>query len=277
MTAANGASGSGAAHPDDERLNGRSRCQLEQRRDLGRHHPAPSLVDVASGALFLIGVGIVVARYVRRRSWMDLFLLLSIPLLMAPSILSLAFPEENPAPNRAGGALVPVFTVAGLALVALLSGLRAAWSRRAGVVVAAGVGILFVGLALTNNYRMLFQDFADGYRRSSWNTKDAGDVIRGFADSVGTTATAHVVPTRTGSIRLVDSRRARRASTMPCPEAIDGLAGKRGAALHREHQRSRDHREASSGVPEGVVQTFLSGIEGRDFWIFVVPQRGLAP
>jgi hypothetical protein len=38
------------------------------------HHP---LLDVASGALFLIGVGIVVARYVRRRSWMDLFLLRS--------------------------------------------------------------------------------------------------------------------------------------------------------------------------------------------------------
>ena len=34
--------------------------------------------------------------------------LLSIPLLMLPSILSLAFPDENPALNRAAGDLTPV-------------------------------------------------------------------------------------------------------------------------------------------------------------------------
>ena len=65
------------------------------------HRPA---LDVVSGALFLIGVVLLSIRYIRKRRWLDLFLILSIPLLTMPSILSLAFPGENPALNRAGGA-----------------------------------------------------------------------------------------------------------------------------------------------------------------------------
>ena len=55
-------------------------------------------VDTVSAAFFLIGVALLLVRYIRRRHWLDLFLLLAIPLLMLPSILSLAFPAENPAP-----------------------------------------------------------------------------------------------------------------------------------------------------------------------------------
>ncbi len=68
------------------------------------HRPA---LDVVSGALFLIGAALVLVRYIRQRHWQDLFLLLAVPLLQLPSILSLAFPGENPALNRAAGAMVP--------------------------------------------------------------------------------------------------------------------------------------------------------------------------
>ena len=77
------------------------------------HRPA---LGVVSGALFLIGIVLLLIRYLRKRHWLDLFLLLSIPLLAMPSILSLAFPGENPALNRAGGAYVTAFVIAGLAL-----------------------------------------------------------------------------------------------------------------------------------------------------------------
>src|SRR3970282_3030078 len=109
---------------------------------------------VVSGALFLIGTACSIVRYFGRPSWIDLFLLLSIPLLMAPSILALAFPVENPAPNRAGGALIPVFTVAGLALVAVLSGLRAAWPRRGGLVLAVAAGGPPAGVAVSATLRI---------------------------------------------------------------------------------------------------------------------------
>jgi hypothetical protein len=29
--------------------------------------------------------------------------------------------------------------------------------------------------------------------------------------------------------------------------------------------------------PTGVAQSFVSDIEGRDFWIYFVPQRGMQP
>jgi hypothetical protein len=85
-------------------------------------------LDMVSGALFHLGLALLLLRYIRKRDWLDLFLLVSIPILMLPSILSLAFPAENPALNRAGGALVPVFVVVGIALDGLLRGHRAALS-----------------------------------------------------------------------------------------------------------------------------------------------------
>ena len=68
-------------------------------------------LDVVSGALFMIGIVLVVIRYIRQRHWQDLFLLVAIPLLELPSILSLAFPNENPVLTRTGAALIPVFLI----------------------------------------------------------------------------------------------------------------------------------------------------------------------
>jgi len=241
--------------------------------------PHQPLLDYVTGALFLIGIGILVARYVRRRSWMDLFLLLSIPLLMAPSILALAFPSENPAPNRAGGALVPAFTVAGIALVSLLGGLRSARARRAGWVLAGGAGLLLVGLASVNNYRMMFDEFPPGYRNRSWNTRDAGEVIRGFAESVGEYTTAHVIPYRHWyDTRLVGFQAGRPGVDYALPaEAIEGLAGETAAQLFLVHLDDLETMEKLRQVfPNGAAERFLSGLEGRDFWIYFVPQRGLA-
>jgi len=70
-------------------------------------------VDVVSGALFYLGSLWLIIRYFRHRKWQDIFLLLAVPLLMMPSILSLAFPGENPSLNRMSGAIVPVFLIVG--------------------------------------------------------------------------------------------------------------------------------------------------------------------
>ena len=82
------------------------------------HRPA---LDIVSGALFLIGIVLLIARYIQKRNWLDLFLLLSIPILLMPSILSLAYPDENPALNRASGAFVPTFIVVAMALDGFIS------------------------------------------------------------------------------------------------------------------------------------------------------------
>ena len=76
--------------------------------------PFRPALDVISAAFYFIGSIFVLIRFIKLRNWEDLFLLLSVPLLMMPSILSLAFPEENPSLNRTSGAIIPVFIIAAI-------------------------------------------------------------------------------------------------------------------------------------------------------------------
>src|SRR5690606_3525064 len=96
--------------------------------------------DPLSAALLLLGVCVAVMRYARHRHWQDLFLLLSIPLLMLPSTLSLAFPEENPAMNRASGAWIPAFMLCALALDTVLHSVRQRLAGNFGARVAQTLG-----------------------------------------------------------------------------------------------------------------------------------------
>lgn len=165
----------------------------------------PSL-DVVSGALFLVGVALLLLRYLRERQWLDLFWLLAIPALSLPSILSLAFPNENPAPNRAGAAIIPVFLLVALALDSLLTSLGAgpAGHREEDVdrlparsprlfwpwVLAA---FLFLWPA-SQNFQLVFHQYDRQYRLSALNTSEMGAVIRWFGQRYGTTESVWIVP-----------------------------------------------------------------------------------
>ncbi len=93
------------------------------------HRPA---LDIVSGAFFLVGIVLLLVRYIKKRNWLDLFLLVSIPLLQLPSILSLAYPGENPALNRASGSIVPVFLLVALAFDGVMDRhpYQAGWQKR---------------------------------------------------------------------------------------------------------------------------------------------------
>jgi len=238
------------------------------------------ILDWVTGALFLVGAVLSIVRYRRDRSWLDLFLLLSIPLWMAPSILSLAFPNENPAPNRAAGAMIPAFTLAGFGLASILIGIRQAWPRRVGLIAAGGTGLILLTLAGANNYRMQFQDFMLVYRARSLNTGDAGRVVRGFAESVGSYETAHVIPFPFWmDTRLVGFQAGRPGVDYALkPEDIEGLAGETAAQLfllHIDDVESMTQLERL--FPTGVAERFVSAIEGHDFWIYFVPERNPSP
>jgi len=154
------------------------------------HRPA---LDWVTGALFSLGVVIALTRFARYRRWIDLFILVSIPILQLPSTLSLAFPAENPATNRAAGAIVPVFILAGLAFAAIPDWIETHWKGRR----TAAISLVFTGLLLLIasrlNYHLVFQEYQDRFLRSAWNTSEAGAVIQNFAESIGDYETAHVV------------------------------------------------------------------------------------
>jgi hypothetical protein len=157
-------------------------------------NPFYPALGVVTGALAHIGVLLMLLRYVRRRNWLDLFLLVSVPLLMLPSILALAFPIENPNLYRTGGALVPVFLLVGMAVDGLLKGLKSSFGSRWGLSLAWGVGLMLLVWSSVQNYEWVFNDYFRQYQLSAWNTTEIGHVIRAFADSIGEADSAWVVP-----------------------------------------------------------------------------------
>ncbi|MBI5842596.1 MAG: glycosyltransferase family 39 protein [Chloroflexi bacterium] len=172
--------------------------------------PGRPALDVVSGALFLIGAALVLIRYIRQRQWTDLFLLLSIPLLLMPSILSLAFPDENPSLNRTGGAIIPVFLLVGLAVDGLLAGFAGGAESAQSQDVSEGnrpvkvraahpvlmffvmAGLLFI--SCVQNYNLVFHEYYLQYRGSAWNTSEMGVVLKQFALTQGSSENAWIVP-----------------------------------------------------------------------------------
>ena len=135
-------------------------------------------LDVVTGALFIFGLILLLAR----RRFTDLVLVAAVLTLILPSVFSLAYPDENPALNRAGGALVPVFVIVGMTLDGLLTRLAVGLNRAGeGVIVAGVVGILFAASAV-QNYDLVFHQYREQYDRVVWRTSEMGEVISEFGN-----------------------------------------------------------------------------------------------
>lgn len=240
------------------------------------HRPA---LDWISAALFQLGFVIALYRYVRKRKWIDLFLLVSIPILQLPSTLSLAFPAENPATNRAAGAIVPAFTLAGMALAALPDWAERQWrTSRLHWIGALGAAVLMIG-AVRLNYDLVFIEYADLYRRSAWNTSDAGRIIRGFAESIGTFDTAYVV----GYPHWMDTRLVGINAGRPTkdyaifPESFESLRDETRAQLLLLNPEDVESLEdLQSLFPQGIISRWRSDLPGKDIVLFFVPPSQLS-
>ncbi len=229
-------------------------------------------LDVVSAALFLIGILLLILRYARTRYWLDLFLLLSIPLLQLPSTLSIAFPEENPALNRAGGAAVVVFVVVALAFDGLLSSLRSS-AKRSSASAWAVTGILLI-FSMGQNYDLVFDKYATQFKLGAWNSSEMGQIIQEFDEMYGRTDTVWIVPFP----HWVDTR---------LPGVWAGIPN-RDFALWQENLAEsltapspklfllKPEDTASLATlqrlyPNGVVNRYNAEVVGHDFLIFNVP------
>ena len=155
--------------------------------------PGRPMLDAVSAALFLMGVALLSVRYLQKRNWQDIFLLLSIPILMLPSILSLAFPIENPTANRAAGAMVPVFLIAAIALESILRRVKESQLPKYGNRLSWGLGIVLVWLSASLNFGLTFNTFAKQYNCATWNTSEMGEVIAEFSNTFGDKDSAWVL------------------------------------------------------------------------------------
>lgn len=252
--------------------------------------PYRPALDIASGALFLLGAILVFIRYLRQRNWQDLFLLLLVPLLQLPSILSLAYPGENPALNRAAGAMVPVFLLVALSLDGILTGIsqrvnaRLALQQREGTqggthkMAAPGwiLVILLGGMSLTQNYDLVFNQYNHQFTAGAWNSSEMGAIIKEFGSTSGSTQNVWIVPYP----NWVDTRLPGVWAGIPnrdfaiFPEDFSSTLDVQGAKLFMVNVDDKPAMEQLADMyPEGSWNRFDSAtdLDGKDFMIFFIP------
>jgi hypothetical protein len=195
---------------------------------------------------------------------------------MLPSILSLAFPAENPSLNRTAGVIIPVFLIVGLALDGLLKSIEsmsaASWNKR----FAWLVGFVLLAGASVQNYDLVFNQYRKQYDLSSWNTSEIGQVVHDFTQLVGTTQTQWLV----GYPYWVDSRLVMFNAGIPMQDdAIfledfqKTLPDTRAKLFVVNFQDTASLEALQLLYPAGWVTEYKSKIPDKDFLIFLVPPQ----
>ena len=145
--------------------------------------PGRPALDTVAGALFLLGLAIVLVRAFRR-DWRYLVLAAALPLMLATSFLAIAFPRENPSLSRASGAMPLALLIAALPLPGLAARWRAALGRRglAGAALASAALLVWMTLGSWQRY---FVDYRDNYDQSTHPTSEGAAEARRFISEQG--------------------------------------------------------------------------------------------
>ncbi len=242
--------------------------------------PNRPALDIVTGALFLIGVALVLVRYLQKRHWLDLFLLVSIPLLQLSSTLSLAFPGENPELNRTGGSMIPAFILVALALDGLMTAIGSDKNRK---VFAWVLTSLLLFWSAAQSFDLVFNQFDQEFRASAWNTSDMGKIITEFGSVNGETDTIWIVPFP----YWVDTRLPGVWAGIPnrdfamFPDHLADTVPVQGTKLFMvkaDLQNPSGNDQKSLDIlkqlyPQGALSLHQSPVQGHDFWIYFVPPK----
>lgn len=236
--------------------------------------PYRPALDMITGAFFYLGIALLIIRYTLRRHWQDLFLVLSVPLLMLPSILSLAFPEENPNLSRTAGALVPVFVIVGISIDAFLSSILKKLPPPAGQRLAWGVVIGLFILSGLQNYNLVFRQYRLIYETSSWNTSEMGRVVRAFTETMGSPDNVwHMAYPHWADSRLIGVNAGYPTKDYGIlPENLSQTLNQTGAKLFLIYPNDENAVSLLQQMyPTGWLRTYNSSRPGKDFLVFLVP------
>jgi len=192
---------------------------------------------------------------------------------MLPSILSLAFPDENPALNRAAGAIVPVFLITALFLDSLMTVVEKSASSRVGTTFAWGMAAILIGFSALGNYDLVFNQYQRAYSLSSWNTTEMGELVADFGSLHGSNETAYVIPfphwvdTRLVGMNAGDTTRDYAIPLEQIPALLNDPRPKM-FLVNPQDQAGLDLLRQL--FPRGSLTTYSSRV-GKDFYIYLVP------
>jgi hypothetical protein len=241
-------------------------------------------LDPATGVLMVGGLVAWGAGALRSRDRAAPLALLALPVLVLPTALAIAMPQEVPSATRASAALPFVFAFAGLGTAWAWDALRSRLGVRRSLLVALGAVSLSV-IALVN--AAAYAESARGYRASSLPHAQLGALLSSFARGRGALGNAFMV----GYPHSWDHRaialeagapRWPNALTPPIPRSFDErVAANAGGAFaldtHRPLLFFLDGRDAEgllalrARFPAARVRRVGSFDRTRDFLVLLEP------
>ncbi|MBI5956106.1 MAG: glycosyltransferase family 39 protein [Chloroflexi bacterium] len=236
--------------------------------------PGDPSLDYVTGALFLLGLGYLTVQ-AARNGRLAVYLLVSLLALLLPSALSLAFPGESPSVARASGAIPVVFIIAAFPLYLAAEKLKVALGSWAGPLAATACILVLLLAAGKLNYDRYFRDYAEQYRRSSWNSTEMARVIQGFAETMGDVHHAYIkswphwVDTRNVGINLGLPR-----WDNALAEITDDFKERDNATnklVIVNPQDTLTMARLAQLYPNGQARMYPSATPGKGFWIFLAP------
>lgn len=238
--------------------------------------PESPQLGLVTGALFLLGLAYLLWRCFACRERRAAYVLVSFFVLLLPSVLSLAYPEENPSAVRAGGAIPIVMLIAALPLATMTGSWWPRLRRHGRLLLAAGVGSLLL-VAVVESAAWYFDRYRTHELLSAWNATEMGAVARDFAGQEGSldhvyhVAFPHWVDTRNIGINAGD------VTWNNAVLDLDDLAAHArdpAAKLYLVHPQHHEAlRQLQLVYPAGHLEIFDSERPGKDFLIFLVGSR----
>ena len=122
---------------------------------------------------------------VQKRQHAAFFMLAAVVMMLIPSVVALANPDENPSNTRASGAMPVAYLFAAFGAVGVVTAINAVIPKRASSAVAVMIvgGTAIISLGWTNT--VVFGPYDDFYQNSWSPQREAGEFMRGVAQSDG--------------------------------------------------------------------------------------------
>lgn len=235
--------------------------------------PDRPALDVISAVFFLYGLIILIKYYVRSKSWQVLCLMVSIPVLMLPSVMSLAFPQENPALNRSGGTFVPIFIIIAIGFYHFIKVVFDDKEKILSKYVGGLITLTLLIISVLQNYDLVFTKYSDQFLANAWNTSEIGNVINQFVKKGNNPDNAFVIPfphwvdTRLVGINAGFPRKDYALWTEDIESTLD-LQGNKLFILMPQDRIALDTLKLL--YPQAEEEFFYSKISGKNFIIFSV-------
>ena len=237
--------------------------------------PDRPALDVVSAVFFLYGLVILIKQYGRTKSWEEISLLISIPILMLPSVLSLAFPQENPALNRSGGAIVPIFIIIGIGFYHFTKIILENKEKLISRLIAGTITIVLLTISLFQNYDLVFSKYANQFMANALNTSEIGRVISQFVERGNSPDNAFVIPypywvdTRLVGINAGFPKKDYALWTEDLKTTLD-IEGNKLFILMPQDRKALDTLKLL--YPEAEEEFYYSKISGKNFIIMSVKE-----